>query len=272
MSASFKLTYAAFALLLLSGCIERSVVVKVKPDQSAVIQVRSYTEKPTLFVSSDTDEEPTRKIPSPEVADQIAQQLGPGVTVTQLREATNSSGWSGFEAVFDCNDISKVTLNVNLLSSMNNDQEKNESKNPVDAFSLYAFSFKNNEMIVTNKRIEQGSVANERETRDPFASAEPMPTVNPIGNAIMDSVVKRLRIGTFIQVDGQIESTNARHNDNGMIALLSIDGVKLKTPEIQKMFRVKSKDPDFANKMHQLDDDVEGIKADLQTNIRVKFK
>lgn len=260
-------------LLVASGCIEQSVVVKVNPDRSAVIHVRSFAEKPVLFVSAPDSDESKKRIPTLDTANEIAAKLGPGVVVKEIRESTGVSGWSGFEVIFECKDINAIELDTKLLTSMKL-KDKNaptrNSKQP-DPRGLIKFNYDGDELQIRNQSQQSSGKDRPSETRDPFGKSASIPAVPGIGTAIAESLVKRIRVGVFVEVVGQIESTNARHVDNGMIALLSLDGPQLESTTISKLLALEQDSPDFVIKTHQLDDESKGLKMDLQPLIRVQL-
>lgn len=260
-------------LLMATGCIEQSIVVKVKPDRSAVIHVRSFAEKPVLFVSSTNSKEPKKRIPTLETANAIAAKLGSGVTVKEIRESTGVSGWAGFEVVFECDDINAIELDTKLLTSMklkDKKKQKGSSKKP-DPMGLITFSYVGDELQIRNQSLQTTEKASSGETRDPFGKSSSVPAAAGIGTALAEGLVKRIRVGVFVEVVGEIKSTNARHNDDGMIALLSIDGPQMEPTSISKLMTLKQESPDYISKTHLLDDESQGLKMDLQPLIRVRM-
>lgn len=262
---------ATIFLLMIGGCVEQSIVVKVKADKTAVIQVRSYSEKPMFSVTSG-DKKTERRVPSQKTLEAIAARLGAGVTIKELREGTNSSGWSGFDAVFLCDDISSVTLDTDLLTSMKI-KETSESKGKENGGppSKFKFSFEGSELRIENTMAIARSESGGTETRDPFAKAPPLPSSNPFSAALIEGIVKKIRIGTFVQIDGKIQSTNARHQDGDMIAIASLDGSKLNPASIQKLFQLKPSMSGYTDAMHRLADQTDGLEMDLQPMIRVQL-
>lgn len=272
LSHRFPTVFAGLVLLMVSGCVEQSIVVKVKTDKSAVIQVRSYSEKPMFAVTSDDKKTNQRRVPSQETLEAIASKLGSGVTFRELRKGSNSSGWSGFDAVFECDDISKVTLDTDLLTSMKiKEASESKIKQNDGPPTRLAFRFEGNELRIENTMTIARSKSSDAETRDPFAKAPPMPSSNPFSIAILEGIVKKIRFGTFVQIEGKIRSTNARHQAGDMIAIASLDGSKMETASIQKLTQLKPTMPGYTDAMHRLADETPGLKMDLQPVIRVQL-
>ncbi len=117
-------------------------------------------------------------------------------------------------------------------------------------------------------------------TVDPFA-AEPVGSpgnVDIFGSLSEEIVIKMLseaRVGLFIEVDGEIESTNARHREGNLITVVKINvGELLESPESRERMKRMSQTNRKASlaDLQALAEQSEGFDLDLQNPLRIKIR
>ena len=257
------------ALFCCGGCIEQSVVIKVQRDGSAVVHVRSFSEEPDLPFGG-TDEKIKRKLPTEETMQKVASEVGEGVHLKELREATNSSGWQGFEAIFECENVNTVEFDLERLMVFRlADKKKSDSKKPGPLSGVTLRFQQNGESLeIINEVAEQHEPAAASETRDPFAKSDPLPKINPIGMSIASSIIKRARIGVFVQVEGGIQSTTAKHHDGDLITLSRIEGPKMNETDVVELLSLGQATPS-PERLQELAERANGLDWDMQSKIEV---
>ena len=281
----------------LSGCVEQSMVIKVKADGSGVIQLRNHEQKVVISFGSSTarQDSPEKSLPPAERLEQITKQLGSGVKLVSARESTNRSGWPGYDLVWEFTDINQVTLSDRfdklLRDKATKDQRENahaEGKSDEDpaAETPKGFRFAMREGLLEVKPFgfdEQAAGEEKIEpigTVDPFA-AEPVGSPGKVdifgslGEEIAIKLLSEARIGLFVEVDGEIESTNARHREGNLITLVKINvGQLLENPESrERLKRMGQADREASlADLQALAEQTEGLDLDLQHPLKIKIR
>ncbi|MEO1524956.1 MAG: hypothetical protein AAFX06_05940 [Planctomycetota bacterium] len=256
-------------LVCCAGCLEQSVVIKVDDDGSAVVHVRAYAEELNLGFG-DAKPDKKRKPPTEEFLNEVAAKMGNGVRFKELRESKNSSGWDGFEILFECEDVNQVELDLSELLSLQFEKtEKENTEEEPDKLWGARLRFKHDESSLTimNEFPKQKAVSSS-ETQDPFAASDPIPSVNPIGMSIATSIVKRVRMGVFVQVDG-MQSTTAKHHQGDLVTLNRIDGARMSDTAIFELLTLGQGEPAPA-RLQELADHSKGLDWDVQPTITVQ--
>jgi hypothetical protein len=303
-SASSWLTLCLAALVIsLGGCVEQSMVIKVKRDGSGVIQLRTHQQKLVLpFANSASqDETPEKPLPTAERLAQITTELGDGVKLVSARESTNRSGWQGYDLVWEFNDINQITLSDRFNKLLNEkgeeedhreqaageakaEQEPAEDEPAVETLQALRFTMQDGLLEIQPIGFDQQESAEKQVeqigTADPFAG-EPVGspgTVDIMGAAAEEIAIKLLseaRFGLFIEVDGEIEATNAKHRKGNLITLMKINaGELLENPETReriKQLGTPDKKPSLAD-LQTLAEMTEGLDLDLQNPLRIKIR
>ncbi len=273
-----------------SGCIERSLVVKVKKDGSGVVHLRSHVQEVTIaFASSDEDDEKP-KMPTQQWLTTITASMGNGVKLISMEESTNRSGWPGFDVIWEFDDVSQLRLPDALLGPKERKKDKAEQadkgdqendREPAEEVSGFRFAMKSGELMIHPYGGQTEPVAEPPEQTigavDPFAS-EPV-AVNPsidLGAAsqqILAAVLAEMRVGVFVEVDGEITESNAKHRKDNLITLISIHvGEMLKHPDAQRKLKKWGKRKPSRSQLQQMADTIDGLEVDFQDPIRVKFQ
>ena len=110
-------------------------------------------------------------------------------------------------------------------------------------------------------------------TRDPFAKSKPLAPTGGVGAAVVGAVIKRVRVGVFVQLDRSVRSTNARHYREDMITLSRVDGSEMPDEAIGPLMAIGSaKGAQRAQLAHELAISTPGLEFDLQPEITVNMK
>jgi hypothetical protein len=278
---------ALFAILALTGCLEESTVVKISNDGSGVIHTRKYENtqagKGLLggLGGGEDKEEKEIDAPTEEELKAKARTMGEGVTFTSLRKGKNKSGWTGYEAIYAFKDINKVKLELNMkdaddMKQPEADQEAPDEENGGES-ELVTFEMKDGLLkIRTPDPAEEGKgkEKDQGEQNDPAEGAQ-----DPFGEeggdpqmmAMMAPMFAGAKVGFFVEIDGGIAETNAKHQEGNMITIMRADLGKLfaNPGAINQLNGMEGKDRQGVQKIV---DSIEGIDMDLQDPITVKLK
>lgn len=258
----------AFCAFLLTSCYENSIVIKVNKDGSGLVHHRQY-------IRAQTTEEDV-KLPTNEELLVIAAEMGPNVKVTSAKKAHNPQGWYGYEVIYSFPDINKLTIKPN---SPKTDEEKDDLNNLFLTFEMkqgiLKATFNNPDW---DKPVNENPLKNQNDgpTIDPYAqskkqSAEKIRITSALGgqDKMIKVMAEDMRVGIFIQPATPLESSNALHQNGGLITLMNVDMEKFVqngTPD-PKVFEGKTRE-DFKAILKEMD----GLDLDLQEPIIIKFQ
>ena len=284
-------------LLITAGCIEKSVVIKVKRDGSGIVHVRDFRQSTTLGMSFGTSEKTDKKeeskpdLPSDSELAKVAQELGKGVSVQSVSEAKNDAGWNGFEVIFAFENIDDLTIGkadqlMSLGTKKSNSQSKSEPdksekmKDDLNVGNSIRFELKEGVLVIhqtppDNRKANQTEAA----TKDPFANETKAPGGSGITSSLMEgfliNALKDARIGMFVELEGGIGKTNAIYHDKSQVTLLKA----VLGPLIQqkaKLDRLSSlstnlKGEDLRTASQKLVETVDGLDIDMSETLTIAF-
>jgi hypothetical protein len=115
---------------------------------------------------------------------------------------------------------------------------------------------------------------------DPFADAPPAPEAGTDLQSVaikqmMAAALSDMRIGVFVQLDGELEASNAAFGEGNLITLLGLNvGDVLKDPDAKRHMKSMRhlKGSDRRAKMQEVAAEVAGLDIDLQDRILVEYK
>lgn len=276
---------ALVAILGLTGCIEESTVVKINKDGSGVIHTRKYenTEGGKGLLGGlgggAEDDEPEIEAPTEEELTARAEAMGEGVTFKSLRKGKNKSGWTGYEAVYTFKDINTVELDLNMKDSgdMEQAEEEQEGADQEEAGEPERVTFEMKDGVLkirTPDPADEKNGKDEDQEKDAAEGAQDPFADNAEGAgmmAMMAPMFAGAKVGFFVEVDGEIAETNAKHRKGSMITILRADLGKLfANPEaLSKLDGLEGND---RQEVQKIVDSIEGVDMDLQDPITVEFK
>lgn len=287
---TFQLPAAAIvavACLTHSGCIERSTVVKVKKDGSGIVHIRNHEQKVSITIGGKEakDEDAKPSVPTPAEIAQMVKEMGKGVKLKSLTPSKNRSGWDGYDLLFEFADINQLVLGDGLGKSSGDAADAAEKK-PADPSPQRDFRFSLNDGVleVRNTAFDQPATVEPAPllgAADPYAD-KPLPknVSLSLGETALSEVYAKIladmRVGVFVQIDGEIESTNAIHREGNLITLVNVNvGEILDDPDATKRLKALESmehDPERRKKTQDLANQTDGIDLDVQDPIVVRFK
>lgn len=294
----------AVCCVLLAGCVERSTVIKVKRDRSGIVHLRHHEQEVSISFAIKTekvDDESESPLPSVEEIEEMAEALG-NVELVSAEESINRNGWTGYDLIFRFDDVNELVLPDRFagLNESGDDVESSDAasggqlatikKNgsdetgEVEQLGGYRFEMVGGVLIV-HTFIEEGEEDESEEEPtfgvvDPFADAPPAPEARVDLQSVaieqmMAPALSDMRIGVFVQVDGELEASNAAFREGNLITLLRLNvGDVLKDPDAKRHMKSMChlKGSDRCAKMQEVAAEVAGLDIDLQDRIPVEYK
>ena len=261
------------ASCMLTGCLEQSVVIKVKPNGAGVVHVRKHVQK-SSFAKSDGDK---KLVPSEENVSEMVAALGGNARLVSLKKSLNHNGWSGYDLIVAFDDINNIVLPDNLESLLSGDPPSSNGQQ-----LKMAFSYKEGLLdIKTTGFADDAKQANQEKTEgavNPFASEPSSPlAVASIPDAAMLEILAKVAVdakaGVFVQLDGDVKESNAKHQKGNLITLMKVNiGEVLDHPDsLAKLKQLEGNDLKRAAAT-KIANSIEGFVADFQPSIKVRFE
>ncbi|MEZ5329151.1 MAG: hypothetical protein R3F19_29235 [Verrucomicrobiales bacterium] len=277
------ITVLAAALLI--GCIESSVVVKVKKDGSGILHMRTHTA--ALVFNGEEADNNDENIPNREKLIAHAGKLGKGVTLQSFKKSKNRSGWPGFEVIYAFDDINDVEVHSLMISD---DDEKANQKNGFDKGNDFRFRMTDGKLtIVSNSPLWSPSTVEADESAelalvgavDPFADKPALEESAGISidltsafsgaeGKLAEAMLKGARMGFFVEVDGEIASTDAHFRRENLITLVDLELDKAVAGA--RNLEASMKSAKTVEEAQALADKMAGMNFDLKPEISVVFK
>ena len=288
-AAGFRRPVATLALvatcLLLTGCVEQSTVVKVKPDGSGLIHIRVHQQDATLFGLVESKNKAEDKVSTKELLAELVKKMGTGVEIVSSVEKANRHGWPGHELIVRFDDINQVTIPGNLLTKPISPKKKNAKNKPssLDLKGDTKFTFNNGVLKIQMNGFDEQANADELVVEgavDPFA-AEPASPLAKMSlpdlaiQAMASELLADARVGFFVQIDGEVIESNAKFRKDNLVTLVQANfGEILKTPQgLSKLESLENETKKVSRKLlSTLSDSIPGLDIDLQNPIEIRFK
>ena len=282
---------AALPVLLFTGCVEQSIVIKVKKDGSGIVHERSYTNDAMgqMFAGGlggeegEVEVESTTDIPTEDELKEIASKMGEGVTFKTVKEGKNRSGWGGYEVIYAFTDINKLKVDMNDFNPQDEEDAEDASAetSAEEAEEVVTFEMTGNTLKIITPDPAAGLGGGESEegesgisggADDPFAGMDASDPQAAMAFQMMAGMAGGMRMGLFVMPDDPITSTNAKHQNGNMITLMMMDMGKIfqnqeNLAKMQKMQSEKDRDA-----LQEVADGIDGMTVDLQSPIVVEFE
>ncbi len=278
-------------LLLLTGCYQVKLLVKLNPNGSGTIEEELLMSKSTIeemgammgqmmegMVGEETAKPEVSKTEDPygmfdeAKLKELAVKMGEGVTyVSGSRIQTEQ--FDGYKAVYSFMDINKLKVNQNFsekmpsqFSSMAEGQGEGGSEEEQVTFN---FTKGNPAKLVIRqpeeRYDEEGKVSSEEVEEQPEGAQSDM--VMPF----MQNLFKDMKITMEIEVQGNITQTNATYVEGSRVTLMDLDfGKLMEAPGGLEKF--SQSQPNNMEDAKQLLKDLPGVKVELNKEIVIQFR
>lgn len=270
------------AALLLSGCFDVETLVKVKPDGSGTVEQTVLLSKELVIqmkemqaqfkdaagaggaTGANTKDEPFSLLNEAELKKQ-STGMGEGVTFQSARKVSTQTG-DGFKAIFAFKDINQLKLDQNPASAAPKMGPMTTQPNKQEFVGFQLKPGKPAELTVTMPPQKLDQEKGEKEAT-PGGDERPDPTML----AMMQQMLKGMRMVLAVEVEGAIASTDATYRDGSKVTLMEIDFGKL-TADPKVFEKLAAKKPASVEDAKQLLKNVPGIKAETNQKVSIKFQ
>lgn len=252
---------AALLCTFVSGCLQVEQTVNLKPDGSGTIVISTVMSKEAMdqiaaFGGANPDNKPKSPVDemmNEDKAKEQAGKMGEGVKFEKAEKIKTDKG-EGAKLTFSFTDINKVKMDVSLGDAA---PQKADGKPPV------SFQF------TKGSPAKLTMTMNQPQKEEKKADDAPEDPNEAQGLAMMQQMIKGMRITMNLNVDGTLVATNATHKDGNKITIMEIPMDELlKDP---KKFKASQKAGSFTDAMSILKD-VPGLKMETKPNVTVEFK
>lgn len=282
---------AAFAL---SGCIDDTISVTVRPDGSGTIEETVLMGNEFIEMmqemgkglgekgKDETGEAPARDDAKNhdaivagmmEKAKSGAKDFGEGVSLVSVKPARSDSA-SGYTAVYAFKDIGKVMLNQNPGSKTPlNDKDKEKGKEaggketPGKDMIRFVFTKGSPARLAVHMPPPKPADKDEKEKTAP---KEPVKD-DPNAIEMMKAIFKGMRVSIVLSVDGDIVKSNATHRSGRRITLIEMDFGKL-ISHAELLKKIDREKPQSLEEMKTALKNIEGIKLEFEDPVIIDFR
>lgn len=252
--------------LALTGCIETTTLVKVNRSGSGTIEQTiiisgSFMELMSGLSGQTEDAAEGFDILDEEELAEDARNMGEGVSFVSAEEVSSGKG-SGYRAVYRFQDINKIRINQNPGQNVP-DMAEGDTQT-----ELICFQFRkgNPATLIVLKPTEDSESEEAAESESSAMAEDDMGMME-----MMRELYQDMKISIAIEVEGTIVDTNATYRDGSRVTIMELDfGELLKDDETFNA--LVTAQPESLEETKELFKDYEGIKVDLQDEIRIRFR
>jgi hypothetical protein len=254
--------------VLLTGCINSSTLIKVRPDGSGTVEQTTLVNMAAMksMMPAGAANQPTGSVLSDEELKRAAERMGKGVRLVSS-EPLKNGGWEGVKAIFSFDDINQVQVNQDPGGGAAGATPGQSGDNDPVKFKLVRNGASS--MLTIAFQDKPGSLS-------PPSSGGTQPNMPDLSSPMIMNMIKTMFEGFKINISlepvGTIVKTNAEYVTGSNITLLELDIAALladeaKFKELQGRF---GKDASLSQVKPYLKD-IKGIKVDGPV-ITVEFK
>jgi hypothetical protein len=202
--------------LTLTGCINSTTLIKVKPDGSGTIEQSLLMNTATLKTLTGGLEVQGQAKPSTPFSqaefEKMAQALGPGVRLVSTTPVTEG-GFEGAKAIFAFDDIKAVRVQQDPSVPAPAGATPSSKSAPV----TFGFTRQGSSSVLTVTVDDSGI------SKPAPAPDKPAAAMDPAMLGMMKQVLRGFKVGIDLEVDGKIVKTNADYVNGSRITLLELE-------------------------------------------------
>jgi hypothetical protein len=271
-----RIALCVLVAAVVSGCIQSSTVIKMKPDGSGTIEetmtmnAEAVAQFSAMAAMGDKDKQGGKGSLDDMFSDKDARaavgKMGQGVTFVSS-EKIDTPDRKGMKAIYAFTDIRKISLEeMNAPGGMGADaggMSPGSKKDPPMTFQFQQLPGGNGLLTILQPGVEKAM--NTPATPKPDASVDPK--MADQGLEMMKTFVKGLKVDVVVQVP-RLVKTNSAYVNGGNVTLLSMDfdQVLADPTAFKRMNDAKSLDDTKA-----LLKGVKGIKVNLEPQLTIEF-
>jgi len=262
-------------LLLASGCLQYTQLLKVNPDGSGMIDVTmmmstEMTEMlngmATIFSPDSTvKEQPAFDLFSEDEMRKQAKTLGKDVSFIS-GEKKYADGYEGYSALYSFTTITDVSVGDNVEPPSPGIDKDSTLSTKKENF-LFRFE-KGNPNTLTIVSVPDTGITKGPDGRDSVSeSIEP----NDEMIASLKTMLKGMRVDIALEVQGTIISTNATHRDGNRVTLMDLSFENLLGAEKQLKNLARHK-PETQEELKEMLRNIPGVKFEFNDETTIKFR
>lgn len=264
---------AALALLMTS-CIEHHVTIRLNKDGSGTIteetslggaMLAMIQQMAALGGEGAEAPDPAADMADKGKAEEKAKTMGEGVTVEKV-EKIDDAQRKGGRVVFAFKDINQVKYGFgDGLDDMGGDMAPGEEgAEPEAKTEPMEFVYKDGVLTLKNQALE----GDKPEEGEEEAGEE---EIDAAELAQAKQMLDGMKMSIKLEFPGGIEETNATHREGDVVTLMEMDmGKLLENPEA--FAKLQKSNPETPAEMSEALKGVEGVKAEMNEELRVKLK
>jgi hypothetical protein len=271
-----RIALGVLAAAAVSGCLQSSTVIKMKPDGSGTIEqtttmnadaVAQFSALAAMGSDKDKKGGSLDDLFSEKDARAAAAKMGQGVSFVSS-EKIDTPDRKGLKANYAFTDIRKISVEeLNAPGGMSNDSgmTPGAKKDPPMTFQFQQLPGGNGLLTILQPGVDKAM--NSTPAAKPEATTAVDPKMAEQGLEMMKTFMKGLKVDIVVQVP-RLVKTNSAYAQGGTVTLLSMDFDQvLSDPEaLKKMNDAKSLDDTKA-----VLQGLKGIKVNLQPQLTIEF-
>lgn len=266
-----KIFYLVIVSVMFSfyGCIQTDTKVKLNPDGSGLIEETMLMKEEVAamfreFVAAfDSTKAGEFNLFNEEELMGKAVNYGEGVSY-ESGEAIQVKGYEGYKIIYSFDDINKIKLNPSPDDKIPMGDEEEGSAEKKD---LVFFNFtKGNPSVLTIKLPEEEKVEK--------SETEEMEINDSTANVMKEKIIEMfdgMRMKVVLDVNGDIDETNATFIDGNEITLFDVDFSEIINNKEVLEEMTKSQDMSM-EQFGEITSKIPGIKFEMKKEVTVKFR
>lgn len=295
--------YTAFSMLMavfVSGCIQDTIVIHVKPDGSGTIEETSLLSNSMLDLTESSarsmggpgkeegvkDNKDMTKSSSKKEASEtrdaviakMAKDAGKradtfGTTVRFVSaKPVRTDTASGYNAIYAFEDISQVRVNRNPGAKMGG-QKAEKSDSPKEDYLLFKFTKGHPSKLVVTLPPQKETADYKSSTQDSgkAVAGKSNRETSAQSPEMMKNLFQDMKLKIAIQLEGTIINTNATYRNGSTVTLIEMDIGKLMT-NAALFKQVLAINPQSVGETKALFNSVEGLKFETNNPVTAEFE
>jgi hypothetical protein len=286
--------------VLLSGCIQDTIVINVKRDGSGTIEETSLLSNSMFDLmesiagsvsgigkeegpedKKDATKGSSKKEAKQTRDDVIAKMVKDAETRTQTFGATvkfisakpvRTENASGYYAVYSFQDISQVRVNQNPGAKMD-EQKVQKSDSPREEFVLFKFTKGSPARLVVTLPAQEETAGDKSSAPYSGNTVEGKSNKETSAQApeMMRNLFQDMKVKISLQFEGTIVKTNATYGDGSTVTLVEMDIGKIINNA--KLFKqMLAVNPQSIGETKALFKNVEGLKFETNNPVTIEFR
>lgn len=302
MKRIISIIMAILLAVILGGCVQDSMVVRVKADGTGTINETVLLSNDMLelmesFASEMTGPEKQEGKQTDQVkaadkendaaaakktrddmienmakdAQNKAVLFGPAVTFVSVKPVkTHAAG--GYSAVYAFQDINQVKINQNPSDKVDVKKPQESGASKKEEFLQFKFTKGSPSRLVVifperkEPAVDRSGAMNKKKTPEDMPSKEP----DDQSLEMMKNLFENMKLSIALQIDGNLVKTDATYREGTKVTLLEMDfGKIVSNPTLLKQMNAAK--PQTIEETKALLKGIEGLKIELKNPVTIEF-